>query len=219
MRVDQVPELPARERIDAGGRLVQNQQVGVVDQRAAEAELLLHAARELAAPAGRRRGRGPVRGEQRGDARAAARRGRGRRGGAKKSTFSARLRSGRGSARAPAACRRCAGRPPRGGARPPCRRRAPDPAVPATARAPATSASSVDLPTPSGPISPTMRPAGISQRHPVERRHLRRSDGAAPRSRRRGRPPPPAAAPAASPRLIGAASGRAPASPARACPG
>ena len=45
---DQAPELPARERVHAGGGLVEDQQVGVVDQRAAQPELLLHAARELA---------------------------------------------------------------------------------------------------------------------------------------------------------------------------
>src|SRR5207253_3169641 len=51
--VDQLPELAARERIDTGGRLVEDQEVGFMDQRAAKAELLLHAARELA--------RGPIR--------------------------------------------------------------------------------------------------------------------------------------------------------------
>ncbi|MEA3219506.1 MAG: hypothetical protein OZX49_00596 [Immundisolibacter sp.] len=45
---DQVPELAPRQRIDAGGGLVQDQQVRVVDQRAAQAELLLHAAGQLA---------------------------------------------------------------------------------------------------------------------------------------------------------------------------
>ncbi len=45
--VDQLPELAARQRIHARGRLIQDQQVGVVDQRAAQAELLLHAAGEL----------------------------------------------------------------------------------------------------------------------------------------------------------------------------
>ena len=39
---DQIPELSARERIDTGGRLVEDEQVRIVDQRAAEAELLLH---------------------------------------------------------------------------------------------------------------------------------------------------------------------------------
>ena len=46
--VDQRPELPPRERVDAGGRLVEDEQVRVVHQRAAQADLLLHAARELA---------------------------------------------------------------------------------------------------------------------------------------------------------------------------
>ena len=45
--VDQFPELAARQRIDAGGRLVQDQQIGIVNQRAAQAELLPHAARQL----------------------------------------------------------------------------------------------------------------------------------------------------------------------------
>ncbi len=46
--VDERPELPARERIHARRRFVQHQQIRVVNQRAAEAHLLLHAARELA---------------------------------------------------------------------------------------------------------------------------------------------------------------------------
>ena len=46
--LDQLPELPARQRIDAGRRLVEDEQVRVVDQRAAQAEFLLHAAGELA---------------------------------------------------------------------------------------------------------------------------------------------------------------------------
>ena len=45
---DQLPELVARQRVDAGGWLVEDQQVGVVDQRAAQAQLLLHAAGQLA---------------------------------------------------------------------------------------------------------------------------------------------------------------------------
>ena len=44
---DEFPELSARQGIDAGGRFVQHQEVGVVDQRAAQPQLLLHAAREL----------------------------------------------------------------------------------------------------------------------------------------------------------------------------
>ena len=50
--VDQVPELLTRQRVDAGRRLVEDEQVGVVNQRAAEANLLFHSAGELA--------RGPV---------------------------------------------------------------------------------------------------------------------------------------------------------------
>ncbi len=46
--VDERPELPPGERIDAGGGLVENEQVRLVDQRAAEPHLLLHSARELA---------------------------------------------------------------------------------------------------------------------------------------------------------------------------
>ena len=46
--IDEGPELLAGERIDAGGRLVEDEQVRVVDQGAAEAHLLLHAAGELA---------------------------------------------------------------------------------------------------------------------------------------------------------------------------
>ena len=46
--VDQIPELRAGQRVYAGGGLVQNQQIGVVDQCAAQTQLLLHAARQLA---------------------------------------------------------------------------------------------------------------------------------------------------------------------------
>ncbi|MCY1483927.1 hypothetical protein D9M68_175120 [compost metagenome] len=68
--LDQLPELVARQRVDAGGRLVEDQQVGVVDQRAAQAELLFHAAGQLA---GRALGEGREAGgvEQLGDAPAA----------------------------------------------------------------------------------------------------------------------------------------------------
>ena len=45
---DQIPEALAGERVDAGGGLVQDQQVRVVDQGAAQAQLLLHAPGELA---------------------------------------------------------------------------------------------------------------------------------------------------------------------------
>ncbi|CAN0627283.1 protein of unknown function [Burkholderia multivorans] len=46
--VDERPELAARQRIDAGGRFIEDQQVGIVHERAAQAELLLHPARQLA---------------------------------------------------------------------------------------------------------------------------------------------------------------------------
>jgi hypothetical protein len=52
---DQLPELAARKWIDAGGRFVQNEQFRVVNQRAAQPQLLLHAAGELA---GRALGKG-----------------------------------------------------------------------------------------------------------------------------------------------------------------
>src|SRR5581483_710748 len=45
--VDQLPELPARKRVHAGRRLVEDEKIGVVDEGAAQAELLLHAAGEL----------------------------------------------------------------------------------------------------------------------------------------------------------------------------
>src|SRR5271157_4006600 len=45
---DQVPELPARKRIDARCRLIENQQIRIVNQRAADAKLLLHSTGKLA---------------------------------------------------------------------------------------------------------------------------------------------------------------------------
>ena len=46
--IEDAPEIAARHRIDAGRRLVEQQDLRRVNQRAGEAELLLHAARELA---------------------------------------------------------------------------------------------------------------------------------------------------------------------------
>ena len=66
-RPDQVPELTPRERVHAGGRLVEDQQVGIVDEGAAEAELLLHPAGELSGGP-RLEGFEAGRGEQVGDA-------------------------------------------------------------------------------------------------------------------------------------------------------
>jgi len=40
--VDQIPKLRPREGIDAGGRFIEDQQLRVVNKRAAQAELLLH---------------------------------------------------------------------------------------------------------------------------------------------------------------------------------
>ena len=40
------PEVAARDGVDAGGRLVEDEQLGRVDEGAGEGQLLLHAARE-----------------------------------------------------------------------------------------------------------------------------------------------------------------------------
>ena len=45
--LDQLPELPARQRIDAGRRLIEDQEIGIVDEAAAKTKLLAHAAGEL----------------------------------------------------------------------------------------------------------------------------------------------------------------------------
>src|SRR6266511_4377608 len=47
---EQVPELAARYGVDAGRRLVEKEDVGPMDERAAEGELLLHAAGERCGP-------------------------------------------------------------------------------------------------------------------------------------------------------------------------
>jgi hypothetical protein len=46
--VNEMPELPARQGIDAGCRLIEDEEIGIVNEGAAEAEFLLHAAGELA---------------------------------------------------------------------------------------------------------------------------------------------------------------------------
>ncbi|OIQ64912.1 hypothetical protein GALL_535350 [mine drainage metagenome] len=54
--LDQNPKLIARKRIDPGCRFIEDEEVRVVHQRAAQAELLLHSARELAGrPVAKRR--------------------------------------------------------------------------------------------------------------------------------------------------------------------
>ncbi len=78
--IDQFPELAARQRVDAGGRLVEDQEIRVMDQRTAKPELLPHATRQLLRrAAGERREAGAV--EQLGDARSPVRRGIARTGG------------------------------------------------------------------------------------------------------------------------------------------
>ena len=42
----QFPELPARQRIDAGARLVEHEKCWIMDEGATKPELLPHAARE-----------------------------------------------------------------------------------------------------------------------------------------------------------------------------
>ncbi len=63
---DEIPELSSRQRIDPGRRLVENEKVGIVNERAAQTELLLHAARQLS-------GRPIEKGEQTGRGRQTAR--------------------------------------------------------------------------------------------------------------------------------------------------
>jgi hypothetical protein len=45
--LDQLPELAPRQRVDTGRRFVEYQKIGIVDQRAAKAELLPHPARQF----------------------------------------------------------------------------------------------------------------------------------------------------------------------------
>jgi hypothetical protein len=45
---DQGPELTARQWVNTGGRLIENQQIRIVNQRAAQAQLLFHVTREFA---------------------------------------------------------------------------------------------------------------------------------------------------------------------------
>ena len=167
--VDQLPELPARQRVDAGGRLVEDQQVRIVDQRAAQRQLLLHAARQLAGrPVGKRIETG--RGEQLRDALLRARLWAGRTGGRR--SRGSRTRVKRRVQVAPEALRHVGdarqARAAMLGDRA-CRRPSAKTSPSWIRRTPAMSASSVDLPTPSGPISPTMQRAGIVEGHVVER--------------------------------------------------
>ena len=167
--IDQVPELPARQRIDAGRRLVEDQQIRIVDQRAAQPELLPHAAGQLLCrPIGERREAGAV--EQFGDAPLALV-ARLPEQAAEELDVLAHAEVGIevlaealrhvGDARSrPRA--RCAGVSP-------CRRRAREPGRLWIRRAPAMMPSKVDLPTPSGPINPTVQSLGIVERDRIER--------------------------------------------------
>ena len=167
MRVDQLPELPARQGIDAGGRLVEDQQIGIVNERAAQAELLPHAARSFLAgrsangarpvlsssSAMRPRALGAALAEQAGeefDVLADAEVG---------IEILAQTLRHVGDARTDSAAMARIGHVA-----------AEHLDAPVWIwRAPAMRPSRVDLPTPSGPISPTMRPAGIVERDVVER--------------------------------------------------
>ena len=51
---DQLPEVLARDRVDAGGRLVEQQQARAMDQRAGQPQLLFHARPKAGRPAGAR---------------------------------------------------------------------------------------------------------------------------------------------------------------------
>ena len=58
---EQLPELAARDRIDAGRRLVEEDERRLVDERARQRQLLLHAARQLLRqPAAERRQAGQL---------------------------------------------------------------------------------------------------------------------------------------------------------------
>ena len=60
-RVDEFPELAPGQRVHAGGGFVENQQIGIVDQRTAQPQLLFHAAGQLARrPVGKRSQAGRV---------------------------------------------------------------------------------------------------------------------------------------------------------------
>ena len=96
--VQAVPEQVARLRVEAGRRLVEQQQVGLVDQRAGDRQPPLHAARQ-------RVDDGPCAGRSAGRSRAARRRARGSRRAAGRS-------SGRRSSGCPRPSARCRGCPP-----------------------------------------------------------------------------------------------------------
>ena len=159
--VDQLPELAARQRIDAGGRLVEDQQVGVVDQGADQAELLLHAAGQLA---GRPVGEAPQPDavQQLGDAALGLGTAEAEQPGEEVGVLEDRQRRVEVLAQALRHVGDAgAGVPAEAGVGHVAAEHLDPPLL--DRRAPATSAIRLDLPTPSGPISPTMQPAGMSR--------------------------------------------------------
>ena len=121
---DELPELPPRQRIDAGRRLVEDQKIGIVDECAAEAEFLLHSAGQFAG--------WPVREgiesrslEQARDARAAFAFRLSIQPAKEIDVFDDGERRVKVAAKALAACRRCAVQPCLDGLGMPCRRRRP----------------------------------------------------------------------------------------------
>ena len=124
-RIDQLPELPARERIDARGGLVENKEIRIVHQRAAEADFLLHAARELAAWPISRNGSSPVAFRSSSMRVAPLGRALAEQAAEEVDVVEHAERRIEIAAQAPAACRQCGRNSPGDGARPPCFRRAP----------------------------------------------------------------------------------------------
>ena len=165
--LDQLPELATRQRIDAGRRLVEDQQVGIVDQRAAQPELLPHAARQfLRRTVGEWRKPGAV--EQFGDALPPFGAGLSEQAAEKLDVFAdaeigievlAQALRHIGDARTDRGAMRGIGH---------VAVEHIDLAGLDLPRAGNDGAASDDLPTPSGPISPTMQPPGNDERNVVE---------------------------------------------------
>ena len=155
------PELLPRQRIDAGRRLVQDQQVGVVNQRRSRARPSASCRPRASRPG--RSGKGiEARGlQQRIDVRLRVPRRPGRTVGQRNRYSRRRSARNRDSCPDLAACRRSAGRRRsrcRAAMSPPSTRTVPDCIFLPRRCSPIK----VDLPTPSGPIRPTMHPDGIS---------------------------------------------------------
>ena len=158
--VDQFPELPARQRIDAGRRFVENQEIGIVDRASSTSPSFCRMPPDSFFAGRSANGASPVlcKSSEILHSRSARdcpnRR-------AKNSMFSRDAEVGIEVLAQPlrhigdpgthgrTRCAASAMSPPRTKARPDC-----------SCRAPAMMLSSVDLPTPSGPIRPTMQPAG-----------------------------------------------------------